>query len=147
VNIGKVEGVCYNQLGKEGKVKQPICTQIGDAIIVGEMVQRGLSDIYAMLPQTIYVNGRPTWLTLNGLRKRYNYIFPKNTMDNLVLIQAYYLKEVQDQKAINQKVPADQLMLLENNTVDFYLRPGFSYLIVCRDVNNNIIYKKEFKAK
>jgi hypothetical protein len=146
-NNGNVGGIVYNQMCKEGKVNQPICTQTGDTIIVGEMVQKGLSDIYAMLPQTTYVNARPTWLTLNGLRKRYPYTFPKKTMSSLVLIQAYYLREIQDQKTINQKVPADQLMLLENNTVDFYLRPGFSYLIVCRDVNNNIVYKKEFKAK
>lgn len=146
-NTGNVGGIVYNQLCKEGKVNRPICTQYGDTIIVGEMVQQGLSDIYTMLPQTTYMNGRPTWLTLNGLRKPYKYVFPKKAMNSLILVQAYYLKEVKDPKTINQKVPADQFMLLENSNIYFYLRPGFSYLIVCRDVNNNIIYKKEFIAK
>jgi hypothetical protein len=140
-------GLVYEELCKKGFVNNPICIEEGDTTLIGAAVQNGLSDIYTMFPKTTYINGRPAWLTLNGLRKRYKYIFPKKTMDSLVLIQAYYLKEVPNQKTINQKVPADQFMLLENNNVDFYLRSGLSYLIVCRDINNNIIYRKEFMAK
>lgn len=147
MNEGRMSRNTYNQLCMEGKIQEDVCTQIGDTILVGKAVQNDLSDIYTLLPKTTYLNGRPTWLTLNSLRKRYEYSFPKKVMNNLVLVQAYYLNEIPDENLINQKVPADQFMLLENNHADFYLRPNFDYLIVCRDVNNNIIYKKPFYAK
>jgi hypothetical protein len=143
----RIGGLVYEELCKKEIVNKPVCIEGDDTTLFGAIVQSGLSDTYTMLPKSTYINDRPTWLMLNGLRKRYKYTFPKKVMDSLILIQAYYQNEVADEKTINQKVPADQFMLIENNNVDFYLRPGFSYLVVCRDINNKIIYKKGIKAQ
>lgn len=139
-------GMVFDELSNQGFVNTAFCVKEEDSILIGPVVQKGLPDIYVMLPKTTFVNDRPTWLKLNGLRKKYNYCFPEKTIHNLVLVQAFYLNEVKNRKTIDKKIPADQFMLLANNSVDFYLRSGFSYLIVCRDVNNKIIYNKKFNA-
>lgn len=105
----------------------------------------GHYDAFIIHPKTQYKNCRPTWLTCNGIKKEY-----KIKCDNkkAILIQAYYANEVTSTDAFNTRIPADQTFYLDKNSYcHLFLIPKNDYIIVFRDDDNNIIYKKPFHAK
>jgi hypothetical protein len=85
-------------------------------------------DIIVIHPPTVYKNGRPTWLSLNGEKKEVLINYP---VKDAFYIQAYYHREWRED-AIPQLIPADQTYNREETGYSLYLRPGM-YMIVTRD--------------
>ncbi|HVZ24632.1 MAG TPA: hypothetical protein VG842_01170, partial [Sediminibacterium sp.] len=90
-----------------------------------------LYDIHVIHPATQYIDGRPDWLSLEGLKKPQAIIPAYRTC---FLVQAYYLAEW-DKGAPGYWVPADQTYLpAQNGLYYLYLQPG-KYKISFRDKN------------
>ena len=135
----KTSRIIYNAIDTS-KVQHTLCIRKEDQYYQHYIGNRGNPDhdIYLIHPHTTYLNGRPTWLSLNGMRKRYVYHLPAEVIENGVLLQAYYETEAGSKNEFSDKVPADQMMF-DGSEADLYLKPKHNYIIVCRDINNEII--------
>ncbi len=92
-------------------------------------------DLAIIHPPTLYRDGRPTWLALDGLRKP---LYIKPAVKNTFFIQAFYQKELNG-KGPDEMIPADQTYIPANNeNYLLYLRKG-KYIIVFRDIEYNIL--------
>jgi len=71
----------------------------------------------------------------------------KCTNKKVILIQAYYQNEIRSQDDFKTRIPADQSFYLDNNAIcRLYLVPQYTYVIVFRDENNNIIDQRLIAA-
>jgi hypothetical protein len=110
------------------------------AMINNEPVNVTNNDLYDLAiihPPTVYQDGRPNWLTLDGTRKP-TYIKPTTT--STFLVQAYYEDEVDKNEGKPWRlVPADQTYIRtgKKNYV-LYLKSG-KYTIYFRDLNYHIL--------
>ena len=79
------------------------------ALLNNEAVNVTNNDLYDLTlihPPTIYQDGRPSWLSLDGERKA---TYVKSPTVEAFLVQAYYEEEVeQNENTPWQLVPADQ---------------------------------------
>lgn len=87
-----------------------------------------LYDMYVIHPPTKYMNGRPTWVAMNGWRKE-TPVAP--AFRSAFFVQVYYENEYASSP--EQSVPADQTYITAQNGVYYvYLRKG-KYKLVFRD--------------
>ncbi|HWK06694.1 MAG TPA: hypothetical protein VNS58_23830 [Puia sp.] len=96
-----------------------------------------LYDLCVIHPPAIYQDGRPTWLTLGGLRQPF-YVKPPSV--NTYLVQAYYQDEIagNDNKPW-QLVPADQSYIPSGKkSYMLYLKKG-KYTVLFRDIDYHIV--------
>jgi hypothetical protein len=94
-------------------------------------------DISVIHPQTVYRDGRPDWLSLNGLRQPV-YINPN--VKDVFFVQAYYQKEAEG-SGPGAIVPADQSYIpTSKGNYLLYLRKG-KYVIVYRSPGYHLIGK------
>jgi hypothetical protein len=115
-------------------------TEPSIALVNGNPVNvtdKDLYDLSIIHPPTQYKDGRPTWLSLDGLRKPFSV---KPTVENVFFVQAYYLSEISDNNnAPWQLVPADQTYITGGNgNYLLYLKKG-KYKIYFRDINYQIL--------
>jgi hypothetical protein len=96
-----------------------------------------LYDLAIIHPPVSYQDGRPTWLTLGGIRQAF---YLKPTVIGTYLVQAYY----QDEIAANenkpwQLVPADQTYIPSGKkSYLLYLKKG-KYTVFFRDIDYHIL--------
>ena len=96
-----------------------------------------LYDLCVIHPPTVYQDGRPTWLSLGGLRQPTNI---KPATPGVFFVQAYYEQEIRDNKDKPwQLVPADQTYITggKKNYL-LYLKKG-KYRIYYRDIDYHIL--------
>lgn len=96
-----------------------------------------LYDLCVIHPPAIYQDGRPTWLTLGGIRQPF-YVKPPTV--NTYLVQAYYQDEIagNDNKPW-QLVPADQTYIPGGKkSYLLYLKKG-KYTVLFRDIDYHIL--------
>jgi len=94
-------------------------------------------------PPTVFVNNRPTWLSLEGDRKE-TPIQP--TEKGLFFVQAYYHNEYHAD-ILGQLIPADQTYIAANNGYySLYLKPG-KYKLVLRDINYRTLSVKDITVE
>lgn len=115
-------------------------TEPSIALVNGNPVNvtdKDLYDLCVIHPPSQYKEGRPTWLSLDGLRQPFNV---KSPVDGAYFIQAYYLNEiVANDDAPWQLVPADQTYITDGGgSYLLYLRKG-KYRIYFRDINYQIL--------
>ncbi|HXD76496.1 MAG TPA: hypothetical protein VN616_01750 [Puia sp.] len=115
-------------------------TEPSIALVNGEPVNimnKDLYDLSVIHPPSQYKDGRPTWLSLGGLRKEF---IVKPPVEGVYLVQAYYLKEIEaNNNAPWQLVPADQTYITTGaGNYPLYLRKG-KYKIYFRDINYQIL--------
>lgn len=110
------------------------------ALINNEPVNVTGNDLYdftVIHPPVSYQDGRPTWLTLGGVRQAF-YVKPPST--STYLVQAYYQDEIagNDNKPW-QLVPADQTYITggKKNYL-LYLKKG-KYTVYFRDIDYHIL--------
>ncbi|HLX91250.1 MAG TPA: hypothetical protein VKR32_06180 [Puia sp.] len=100
-------------------------------------------DISVIHPPTVYRDGRPEWLSLNGLRKPI--LINPHTKDAF-LIQAYYQREA-DLEGPGKIVPADQSYIpTPSGSYLLYLRPG-RYTIIYRSLGYHLIGKLKINVE
>ena len=115
-------------------------TEPSIALVNGNPVNVTDKDFYDLCvihPPTQYKDGRPTWLSLGGLRKTFTV---KPPVDGVYFAQAYYLNEIIDNdNAPWQLIPADQTYV-QNGVGNYvlYLKKG-KYRIYFRDINYQIL--------
>jgi hypothetical protein len=115
-------------------------TEPSIALVNGNPVNvtdKDLYDLCVIHPPTEYKDGRPTWLSLEGLRVSFTV---KPPVEGVYLAQAYYLNEIiANENAPWQLIPADQTYIT-NGTGGYplYLRKG-KYRIYFRDINYQIL--------
>lgn len=86
-------------------------------------------DVHVIHPPTKYLNGRPTWMSMNGWKKE-TAVTP--AYQSLFMVQAYYANEYSE-KGIGLIVPADQTYITASNGYYYlYLHKG-KYKLVYRD--------------
>jgi hypothetical protein len=101
-----------------------------------------LYDVHIIHPITRFVNERPVWLSMDGLRKE---IPVSPAYQSLFLVQAYYLKEYSDVNA-NLSVPADQTYQYAANGLYYlYLQKG-KYRLVFKDKKNELLGTKDIEV-
>ncbi len=95
-------------------------------------------DLAIIHPPTTYRDGRPEWLSLNGLRKP-TYIKPPGK--GAFLVQAYYQSEM-TAAGPGQLIPADQTYITTNKeNFLLFLRKG-KYIVVFRDIGYRLLGKQ-----
>jgi hypothetical protein len=100
-------------------------------------------DISVIHPPTVYRDGRPDWLSLNGLRQP---VYVNPNIKDVFLVQAYYQKEA-DQYGPGQIVPADQSYIPTNKgNYLLYLRKG-KYIIIYRSLGYHLIGKLKIEVE
>jgi hypothetical protein len=113
-------------------------------------------DVSVYFPVQQLHRGRPTWLTLGGLRQRYTVNADSCHRDFPCLVEARYADESED------AIPADRLLLdptllnsqsshrfdgpKTDNTGDFYLRPG-KYKLKYVDSDDHVISRQRMTIK
>ena len=115
-------------------------TEPSIALVNGNPVNVTDKDFYDLCvihPPTQYKDGRPTWLSLGGLRHPFTV---KPPVEGVYLTQAYYLNEiVANDNAPWQLIPADQTYVVNGaGNYLLYLRKG-KYRIYFRDINYQIL--------
>ncbi|HTI93426.1 MAG TPA: hypothetical protein VL727_22665 [Puia sp.] len=101
------------------------------------VTDKDLYDLSVIHPPTVYQDGRPTWLSLDG-RRQPTYIKP--TSNAVFFVQAYYQKDIDDNDNTPwQLVPADQTYVTggKKNYL-LYLRKG-KYKVFFRDLGYHIL--------
>jgi hypothetical protein len=99
------------------------------------VTNNSLYDIVVIHPRTIYRDGRPTWLNLDG-RRQGLYVKPPNK--KTFLVQAYYQFESFGNKP-GQVIPADQTYIpTGKGNFLLYLKRG-KYIIIFRDMDYKIL--------
>ena len=101
------------------------------------VTDKDLYDLCVIHPPTRYKDGRPEWLSLDGLRQPFAVKAP---VPGVYLAQAYYLDEIQkNDNTPWQLVPADQTYITsgEGNYL-LYLKKG-KYKVYFRDINYQIL--------
>jgi hypothetical protein len=129
--------VFYQAYLRKYPLKTPSIAMIDNQPV--NVTNNDLYDISIIHPPTAYQDGRPTWLSLDGLRKP-TYIKP--TEPTAFLVQAYYQNEIENNENTPwQLVPADQSYIRtgKNNYV-LYLKSG-KYTIIFRDLEYHILNK------
>lgn len=97
-----------------------------------------LCDIYIMHPPTKYRNGRPTWTSMNGLKKE---TAVQPIYQTLFFVQAFYDKEYSE-KQLGKLVPADQTYITAPDGYYYlYLQKG-RYQIAYRDMQYKLLGTK-----
>lgn len=106
------------------------------------VTDKDLYDLCVIHPPTTWVDGRPTWLSLDGLRQR---IYIKSPSKDVFFVQAYYQQEIDNNDGTPwQLVPADQTYTPGGRTPQgdnrylLYLRKG-KYKLFFRDINYHIL--------
>jgi len=115
-------------------------TEPSIALINGNPVNvtdKDLYDLCVIHPPTQYKDGRPTWLSLDGLRQPFEVKPPE---EGVYFTQAYYLNEIiANNNAPWQLIPADQTYITNGaGNYLLYLRKG-KYRIYFRDINYRIL--------
>ncbi|SKA12566.1 hypothetical protein [Sediminibacterium ginsengisoli] len=101
-----------------------------------------LNDLYVIHPPTIYKNGRPGWLAMDGWRKEQS-VSP--AYQTLFIVQAYYIGDYHE-KTIDMMVPADQTYILAPDGLYYlYLRKG-KYKLVFRDKLYKMLGSKDLEV-
>lgn len=100
-----------------------------------------LYDMYVIHPPTRYMNGRPTWVAMNGWRRE-TPVAP--AFRSTFFVQAYYENEYA--ASPEQSVPADQTYIAAQNGVYYvYLRKG-KYKLVFRDKAYALLGTKDIEV-
>jgi hypothetical protein len=101
------------------------------------VTDKDLYDICVIHPPTVYKDGRPTWLSLGGLRQP---LVIKPPVPGVFLVQAYYQSEIdQNDNTPWQLVPADQSYIANGKSnYLLYLKKG-KYKVFFRDINYQIL--------
>ena len=116
-------------------ITEPSIALINDAPV--NVTDKDMYDLCVIHPPTKYKDGRPEWLSLDGLRQPFTIKAP---VPGVYLAQAYYLDEIQkNDNTPWQLVPADQTYITngEGNYL-FYLKKG-KYKVYFRDINYQIL--------
>jgi len=101
------------------------------------VIHGDLYDLSVIHPPTNYQDGRPTWLSLGGLRQP---VPIKPGSPAVFLVQAYYQDEIsQNQNKPWQLVPADQTYIAGGKKLYLlYLKKG-KYTVYFRDIDYHIL--------
>ncbi|MHA4810633.1 hypothetical protein ACX0G9_21180 [Flavitalea flava] len=118
--------------------KYPLKT-VSVALINNEAVNvtnNSLYDLTVIHPPTLYQDGRPSWLSLDGTRQM---VYIKPTNNNAYLVQAFYQGEMErNENKTWQLVPADQTYTQTGKkNYLLYLKKG-KYTIIFRDIAYHI---------
>jgi hypothetical protein len=98
-----------------------------------------LYDITIIHPPTKYINGRPSWITMNGERKE---TAVSAAFKTAFLLQAYYADEYKPSSA-DISIPADQTYVYAANGLYYlYLKKG-KYKLVFRDKEYKLLGSKD----
>ena len=132
--------VIYEAYTTKFHLTEPSIALINDAPV--NVTDKDLYDLCVIHPPTTWLDGRPTWLSLDGLRQP-TYI--KAPSKEVFFVQAYYQKEIDaNDNTPWQLVPADQTYTPGGRTPTgivrylLYLRKG-KYKIFFRDINYRIL--------
>ncbi|MDP4149685.1 MAG: hypothetical protein Q8927_07955 [Bacteroidota bacterium] len=130
----------YGRVFYQAYVQKYPLTSASIPMIGDEPVNVTNSDLYDLAiihPPTQYQDGRPSWLSLGGLRQP---VYVKPTVPNSFLVQAYYLAEIEghDGKPWHV-VPADQTYTATSKrNFLLYLKKG-KYTLYFRDMDYRIL--------
>jgi hypothetical protein len=127
--------VLYQAYLEKFLIKSPSIAMVNNSPV--NVINGDLYDLSVIHPPTTYLDGRPTWLSLNGLRQP---VPIKPGSPAVFFVQAYY----QDEVAGNnnkpwQLVPADQTYIPGGKRLYvLYLKKG-KYTVFFRDINYHIL--------
>jgi hypothetical protein len=131
----------HTQLTKRLSIQEPVVL-LQKQLPLKLMDETGY-DIQVVHPPSVYEDGRPSWLTMGGVRKK-TIIAPGERY--MFMVQAYYADEYRED-IIDQLVPADQTFAAaENGYYTLYLRPG-KYTVVYRDIAYKKLSEKVIEVK
>jgi hypothetical protein len=127
--------VLYQAYLQKYPLTESSVAMIGDEPI--NVTNNDLYDLAIIHPPAVYKDGRPTWLTLNGMRQP---MFIKPTDSRTFMVQAYYQDEIDHNEGKPwQLVPADQSYIpAARKSFLLYLKKG-KYRIYFRDINYRIL--------
>jgi hypothetical protein len=125
----------YQAYTTKFNITEPSIAMINNSPV--NVTDKDLYDLCVIHPRTQYLDGRPTWMSLYGLRQP-TYI--KSTSKDVFFVQAYYQQEIdKNDNTPWQLVPADQTYTKGGkDRYLLYLKKG-KYKIFFRDINYQIL--------
>ncbi|HVU57529.1 MAG TPA: hypothetical protein VHD83_20840 [Puia sp.] len=127
--------VLYQAYLQKFSIRSPSIAMVNNAPI--NVIHGDLYDLSVIHPSTSYQDGRPTWLSLGGLRQP---VPIKPSSPAVFFVQAYYQDEIAENKNKPwQLVPADQTYIPGGKKLYLlYLKKG-KYDVYFRDINYHIL--------
>lgn len=127
--------VLYQAYLQKFPLKTPSIALIGNEPV--NVTNNDLYDLSVIHPPAVYQDGRPAWLTLEGMRQS---VYIKPTANSTYLAQAYYRDEIEkNENKPWQLVPADQSYIpAGKKNYRLYLKKG-KYTILFRDIDYHIL--------
>ena len=127
--------VIYQAYTTKFLITEPSIALINNAAV--NVTDKDLYDLCVIHPPTIYNDGRPTWMSLDGTRQPF---YIKSISRDVFFVQAYYQQEIDNNDNTPwQLVPADQTYYQGGkDRYLLYLRKG-KYKIFFRDINYHIL--------
>jgi hypothetical protein len=127
--------VLYQAYLEKFPIKQPSIAMVNNSPV--NVINGDLYDLSVIHPPTFYLDGRPAWLTLGGLRQP---VPIKPSSPSVFLVQAYYQDEVSANKNKPwQLVPADQTYVPGGKRLYvLYLKKG-RFTVYFRDIDYHIL--------
>lgn len=127
--------VIYQAYTTKFSITEPSIALMNNAPV--NVIDKDLYDLCVIQPPTIYLDGRPVWMKLGGLRQP-TYI--KRPSSAVFFVQAYYQSEIDaNDNTPWQLVPADQTYTLGGTErYLLYLKKG-KYKVFFRDINYQIL--------
>jgi hypothetical protein len=127
--------VLYQAYLQKFPIRTPSIAMVNNTPV--NVINGDLYDISVIHPPTTYQDGRPTWLSLGGLRQP---VPIKPSSPAVFFVQAYYADEIAENKNKPwQLVPADQTYIPGGKKLYLlYLKKG-KYVIYFRDIDYHIL--------
>jgi hypothetical protein len=127
--------VLYQAYLQNFPLKTPSIALVNNAPV--NVIHGDRYDLSVIHPPTLYQDGRPTWLSLGGLRQP---VPIKPGSPSVFFVQAYYQDEISENKNKPwQLVPADQTYIMGGKKLYLlYLKKG-KYMVYFRDIDYHIL--------
>ena len=127
--------VIYQAYTTKFSITEPSIALMNNAPV--NVTDKDLYDLCVIHPQTKYLDGRPLWMNLGGLKQP---TYVKRSSNAVFFVQAYYQNEIDDNDNTPwQLVPADQTYLTGGGKKYLlWLKKG-KYKVFFRDMNYHIL--------
>jgi hypothetical protein len=104
-------------------------------------LEKGKRDLTLFTPRSVYKNGRPTWLRLEGDRKPYK--LPKNICETAArcLVRARLAGESTD------AVPIDQVEIIAGLSIPVLMLPTGEFVLEVKDAADKILKTSRIKLR
>jgi hypothetical protein len=135
----ETENATYRYLTERWRIAQP--TIFVDAQHQPWTVKVGLRDITLFHARSRYMDGRPTWLALGGVRKRYK--LPQDVCGaaDRCLLKARFAQESAE------AIPVDELEVIKDKAAPALMLPKGEFMVEVQDTSGKVLATRRIRQR